>query len=272
MGSFFKRGNTAQKEEYEKQAERRKVSNRFYIDKKKTEECKKGVNVIFLESLKNDRDEGTLGLWEHHLRVNGDRNWHVPCTADLSAFDGCFVCEQSWKDGNNKHHDYPRSFINITTIIDTRVVKSQDGKREWKNTKKLYTMKTTSFEKLCLMDQDLREEGHPDGLKGQLVRIRRIGEMAERVGDDFGHKSKVNPAERPVLDAEGKEVTLEAFDYDEIFHFMTRDEMKNLFETSRVELPFAGGFGSSGSTTTPAADGEASGDTPEGAENEEMPY
>ena len=117
--------------------------------------------------------------YEHSLYLNGNWNNHFLCPekTDPSLKDKCPICETG---------DKP-ALVALFTVIDHRETKSNDGKKVYKDQKRLMVVKSNTFEMLNKL------AGKRKGLTGARFEVTRNTDKEAAVGAmfDFEEKSDV---------------------------------------------------------------------------------
>lgn len=189
---------------------------------------KKGEDgsITFVDGALNE--DGVLApsrYWEHSLHLNGTWGHTYVCPEQTNPASGekCPICESG---------DKPY-LVSLFTVIDHRTFPSKDGTKIYKDTRKLFPVKSGTFEKLNKL---ALKRG---GLAGCTFDVSRsMDEKSPRVGDLFDFTSKEEDLDvlrakytRSYKDKDGKEVTVCDFEpaiYDEEIVYRGEEELRKL--------------------------------------------
>jgi hypothetical protein len=206
--SFLKRGKAAQKliAKADAAAEIRQSQRdvrRFFVPME-------GESMVtFLDGeLDSDGLLSAVAFNEHKVKMNGTWRNYFPCTA---AHEPCPICEQA---------DHYPSLVSLFTVIDHTKWKDKNGKVH-RHERKLFVAKRDTLKRL---QKQATKRG---GLAGWRVTIGRTGDRSPETGTDFEwiEQHDLDELARTLkLPAE----TVTPFDYDEVIHYYTADELRDL--------------------------------------------
>lgn len=157
-----------------------------------------------------------------HFDNRTSSNYICPQKTMPELGETCPLCEvQNWA-----------SLVGYFTIIDHRVIKSKDGKKEYKNRRRLYAPKPAVMEKLA------KKAITRGGLAGTTWDISRGNDKTASSGDDFEFIEKTPIATlktmymEDVLDAKGVKTGVRsafyAADYDTELVLLHEEELRKL--------------------------------------------
>jgi hypothetical protein len=206
--SFLKRGKEAKKLIAKADAEReardaQRSVRRFFVPRE-------GESMVtFLDGELNA--DGLLDVVtynEHKVKMNGSWRNYFPCTA---SEEPCPLCEQ---DDNHP------ALVSLFTVIDHTKWKDKNGKIH-RHERKLFVAKRETLKRLQ------KAATKRDGLAGWRVTIGRVGDRSPEVGTDFDFIEQHDLEElRQVLKL--PEEGIVPFDYDNVIHYYTADELREL--------------------------------------------
>lgn len=223
--SFLRKGKDsaalAKKQEAEAEARKESQGKLFRFWLKPNEEAR----VTFVDAdLSSDGYLCPDRFYEHNLFLNGEWNNFYICPEKTipDSKDVCPIC----KSGDKPY------LVALFTIIDHRSILSKDKTKTWKDTKKLFAAKTTTFD---LLNKQAMKRG---GLTGATYDITRGDQKTPSVGSNFEFVEKTDVEilkKRYMTDKmEGKsnlKIKVTYFtpaEYEKEFTFRTGEELSKL--------------------------------------------
>lgn len=241
--SWLKTGKESQKIAEREEAEREAYQDsrgklfRFLLKDKAT------AKITFVDGDLTETPEGSYLLppryYEHTKQVNGRwENFVCPEKTDPDSGYKCPLCAAGDR----------ASLVALFTIIDHREQPSKDGKKVFRDQKRLLVAKPLTMEMLTKM---AIKRG---GLAGCTFEVTRMGENSASVGSLFEFEEK-NPVEKlraafvHEVEENGQKVTKTYFtpaDYEQEIVFRTPEQMIKLLGFT----PAVGGMSSPGGAAT----------------------
>lgn len=234
MASWYETGTQGVEREKFEREKRRLVPWRFFLKVGQTS------RIVFLDDFTRTRAVELPGSGEvvkqpivpfcfneHNLTVDGDwKNWFT-CVAKITP--PCPICSEG----------FYKYYIGMYTVLAS--YEDEHGVEKW--SKKLFAAKIDGIERIRLKQAQYAKDGRLADRQFQhcMFHVSRAGERSVVTGDDLEFIKKMTRDEVSALlpqPQQGQEpITIDPYDYEQLFAPKSREELIALLKSGRVQPP-----------------------------------